>query len=99
MGVVNPSGDTHIPREDDEDWPDRHLAYEALEALLCLAIGVLERLIADLEEVLATLDGCVDLLARQINKKKHLHGQLLGKIIFLRGETLEELLHNLLTLL
>ena len=92
-------GATHIPREDDEHGTDWQLADKALETLLGLAIRVLENLIADLEQVFASLNGSLDLDGAEGDGSAHLNGDLLGKLILAVKQTLEKLAHDVLTLL
>lgn len=63
---------THVPSKKDQDRSDRDLADESLKALLRLAICILEDLITDLQEVLAPLDGCGNLLSGVGNGPAHL---------------------------
>lgn len=69
---------THIPRKQDQDGSDGHLANEALEPLFRLAVRVPEGLVANLEHVLAALDGRGNLGGGKGNGPPHLHRQFLG---------------------
>ena len=91
-------GSTYVPGEDDEDGPHGHLADEALEALFWLARGVPKGVLADLDEVLGSLDGGGDLFCRVGDGAPHLHGQLDGELILLLVEDSEGLLDNVLAL-
>lgn len=87
---------TYIPGKDDENRANGDFANEALETLLSLAVGVLEDLVADLEEVLGALHGGGDLDAGVGDGASHLDGELLGKVILQVEEKLECGLDDLL---
>ncbi|GJC94275.1 hypothetical protein ColKHC_03101 [Colletotrichum higginsianum] len=84
----------HVLDDQNEDRTNGDLADEALEALLRLAVGVLEHLIADLEEVLAALHRGGDLDAGVGNGAAHLDGELLGELILLLEQKIQRLLDD-----
>lgn len=85
---------TYVPGEEDEHGANGEFADEPLEALLSLAIRILENVIADLQEVLASLDGCGNLLGSVGNRAAHLGGQLQGQLIDVVSEPLQRLLDD-----
>ena len=48
---------SYVPREDDKDGADRNLSNKTLEALFWFAIGILQSILADLDQIVASLGG------------------------------------------
>lgn len=97
--VQRDEASTYVPRKDDEYRSDRDLSDETLEALLGLAVGVLEGLITNLEEIFTSLDSCGDLSRCVRDGAAHLNSQLFTELILLSQEAIKELANNSLTLL
>lgn len=88
---------THVPRKEDKHRSNRDLANKPLEALLRLAVSVLEYLLTYLDEILGPADGCGHFLCSISNGPTHLGSQLEGQLICVIGEHFERLLDDLLS--
>lgn len=92
-------GFTYIPRKENQNWANRNLSNKPLEALLGLAICVLQSVLADLQKILSPHGSCSNFLRRVHNWSSHLLRKLLGQYILFAFQNIQSLLHNGLSLL
>jgi hypothetical protein len=85
---------TNVPRKKNQDGSQWDFSNVALEALLCLALGVAQHFITDLEKILAPHHGRSDFLRRVGDRAPHLFGDLFGELILAVIEQLQRLLDD-----
>jgi hypothetical protein len=87
---------THVPREENQDGPEWDFSDETREALLGLARGVGESLVADLEEIFSSRHCCRDFFGGKSDGPPHLLRDFLGKLILSVLDDLECFFDDLL---